>query len=124
MDEQKRLMIRRARESDFIEALEASGSENGPAFMISSEWSDEWGLFTSYMMDDYRVVNRYLYDQFPVPSSIVNDHMLQKKKEDQKFTLSNLKPCKHFKCSMDVIPSSEGKVKTPTQRRLVTQGNT
>lgn len=86
MDEQKRLMIRRARESDFIEALEASGSENGPAFMISSEWSDEWGLFTSYMMDDYRVVNRYLYDQFPVPSSIVNDHMLQKKKEDQKFT--------------------------------------
>ena len=81
IDEQKRLILRRFMENEFIESLEKE-VYTGPYFLVDSVWAAKWSTFTSYMMDDIRVVNRFLYDQFPAPGPIENKNFSSKSKNE------------------------------------------
>lgn len=67
--EQKRLIARRYYETKLVESLEKEEAIY-PFFAVTKEWISEWALYTQYYLDDDRIINRFLYDQFPPPKSI------------------------------------------------------
>jgi len=67
--EQKRLICRRHYELSLVEKLQEN-EQAGPYFGLPNDWINQWTLYTQYSADDNRVVNRFLFDQFPPPSAI------------------------------------------------------
>jgi hypothetical protein len=66
------LIVRRHIESRLIQNLQQKDSQDGSFFALNSEWANNWSLFVNFADDDNRVVNKYLFDQFKTPATIMN----------------------------------------------------